>query len=103
MPTNPTSRPSSIPSSNPTPVPNLLGGATPSTSQTTQYLLRNEILKEVAECRDEIAYQRGLSPEKRETEVAVEALSKAIKRMDEYLALAPPDVLKTAQSALSKD
>ena len=78
----------------------LLGGATPSTSQTTQYLLRNEALKQVAELGDELKYQIGLPVEKRETEVADEALAAALKAFDEYLALAPADDLKFAREAV---
>jgi len=78
----------------------LLGGATPSTSQTTQYLLRNEILKQIGELRDEITYQRGLPAERRESEVADEYLRAALKCFDEYLALASPNELKFARDAV---
>ena len=78
----------------------LLGGATPSASQTTQYLLRNEAIKQVGEVRDEIRYQQGLTSDARETEVAQEALAAALKAFDDYLKLAPPDQLATARSAL---
>ena len=57
----------------------LLGGATPSTSQTTQYLLRNEALKQLAELRDEISYQQGLDAAVRDAVVAQETMSAAIK------------------------
>ena len=78
----------------------LLGGATPSTAQTTQYLLRNEALKQLAELTDELSYQTGLPVEKRETEVADEALQAALKAFDEYLALAPAADLKFAREAV---
>lgn len=78
----------------------LLGGATPSTSQTTQYLLRNEALRQLQELRDEIVYQKGLPPAKRETDVATEALQAALKAFDDYLKLAIPRDLERAQDAL---
>ena len=78
----------------------LLGGATPSTSQTTQYLLRNEMLKYVSELADEIKYQQGLPTEKRETEAAREYMDKLLKYFDEYLGLSPPPELKLAREAV---
>merc|ERR1712039_687207 len=45
----------------------LLGGATPSTSQTTQYLLRNEALKQLGEYVDELRYQLNQDVSMRET------------------------------------
>jgi hypothetical protein len=78
----------------------LLGGATPSTSQTTQYLLRNEALKQLAELRDEIRYQQGLPAAKRETEVADEALQAVLKCFDEYLSLSPANEVKFARDAV---
>ena len=78
----------------------LLGGATPSTSQTTQYLLRNEALKQLGELSDEIVYQQGLTADKRETEVAREYMQKLLKVFDEYLALAPPAEAKFARDAI---
>jgi len=78
----------------------LLGGATPSTTQTTQYLQRNEALRQIGELRDEIDYQIGLPSQQRETDVAQEAMAAAIKAFDDYLKLAPPDQLKTARLAV---
>ena len=78
----------------------LLGGATPSTSQTTQYLLRNEALKWIGELADELQYQQGLPLEKRETEVMDEYLEKCLKCFREYLALADPKELKFAREAV---
>ena len=78
----------------------LLGGATPSSSQTTQYLLRNEILKQIGELRDELKYQSGLAAEKRETDVADEALAAALAAFDEYLSLCPKKELEIAMSAV---
>lgn len=80
----------------------LLGGSTPSTSQTTQYLLRNEFLKHIAECREEIEYQLGLVPEKREAEVAQEYLGKALRDLDEYLSLAPREEVAAARGAVTE-
>lgn len=79
----------------------LLGGATPSTSQTTQYLLRNEALKQIGELRDELTYQAGLLPDKRETDVAIEAMQSALKAFDDYLKLAPADQYAKAKSAVT--
>ena len=78
----------------------LLGGATPSTSQTTQYLLRNEALRQLAELSDEIKYQQGLPAGERESDVAREALAACLKAFDEYLALAPPADAKYARDAI---
>ena len=79
----------------------LLGGATPSSSQTRQYLLRNEALKWVAEVVDELKYQKTLAdPAKRETEVASEYLDNLLKIFREYLKLAPEEELKLARAAL---
>ena len=50
-------------------------GSTPSSSQTTQYLYRNEALKQLAELRDEIDYQLSLPSDQNETDVAREALA----------------------------
>ena len=78
----------------------LLGGATPSSSQTRQYLLRNEALKWVAEVVDELKYQKTLTdPAKRETEVASEYLDNLLKIFREYLKLAPEEELKLARGA----
>lgn len=79
----------------------LLGGATPSTQQTTQYLLRNEALRQLGELRDELVYQQGLPRERRETEVAAEALAACLKAFEDYLKLAPPEQLKVAVGAVS--
>ena len=78
----------------------LLGGATPSSLQTKQYLLRNEVLKQVNELVDEIVYQLKLPDDQRETEVAEEYLEKAQKYLAEYLALAPPDEFAAAREAV---
>ena len=78
----------------------LLGGSTPSSSQTTQYLLRNEAIKQLTELRDEIDYQQGLDAQAREVVVAQEAMSAAIKAFDDYFKLAPPDQLAMARRAL---
>mmetsp|Transcript_36620 Transcript_36620/g.91179 ORF Transcript_36620/g.91179 Transcript_36620/m.91179 type:complete len:168 (-) Transcript_36620:172-675(-) len=80
----------------------LLGGATPSTKQTTQYLLRNEALKQLSELADEIRYQLKQEPAKQETDVALEYLQNAVKVFDEYLALAPQNDLNIARAATSK-
>ena len=76
----------------------LLGGATPSNKQTTQYLLRNEILKQLGELRDEIKYQQSIASGKctlgacqPETEVAREYMDKTLKAFKDYLALAEAD------------
>ena len=75
--------------------------ATPSSSQTRQYLLRNEALKWVAEVVDELKYQKTLAdPAKRETEVASEYLDNLLKIFREYLKLAPEEELKLARAAL---
>lgn len=78
----------------------LLGGATPSSAQTTQYLYRNEALRQIEELRDEIKYQKGLPSEQRETDVATEALQKALDAFDEYLKLAPAEEAKFARQAV---
>ena len=75
-------------------------GATPSSAQTTQYLLRNEILAQLGELRDELQYQQSISIEKRESDVAVEALQKCLKAFDEYITLAPTEERKLAQEAV---
>jgi len=81
----------------------LLGGATPSTSQTRQYLLRNEALKWMDEYADELRYQMKQSDATRETEVAREYLENALKIFDEYLKLAPPRDLEIARAAVYKE
>ena len=80
----------------------LLGGATPSTSQTTQYLLRNEALKQLGELADELRYQirqRETGPET-ETEVMAEYLQKTLAAFEEYLALVPPGQQALARTAV---
>lgn len=79
----------------------LLGGATPSTSQTYQYLQRNEALKQLGDLRDEIDYQLRQPEEKREVDYAQDLLAAALKAFDGYLKLAPPDQLRTARTALN--
>ena len=81
----------------------LLGGATPSTSQTRQYLLRNEALKWMDEYADELRYQMKQSDATRETEVAREYLENALKTFDEYLKLAPQRDLEIARAAVYKE
>lgn len=78
----------------------LLGGTTPSTAQTKQYLWRNEALTQIEELCDEIKYQKGLAAEKRETIVAEKNLKDAIKAFDEYFKLAPEDDLKFAREGI---
>ena len=78
----------------------MLGGATPSTQQTTQYLLRNEALRQLGELKDEIIYQKGLPPAKRENDVALEALQACRNAFADYLKLAVPSELKIARAAV---
>lgn len=78
----------------------LLGGATPSSRQTNQYLLRNEIIKQAGEIVDELRYQLGLSAAQRDSEVAEEYIGLALKAFAEYFALAPPDEVANARAAL---
>mmetsp|Transcript_129772 Transcript_129772/g.225521 ORF Transcript_129772/g.225521 Transcript_129772/m.225521 type:complete len:330 (+) Transcript_129772:67-1056(+) len=78
----------------------LLGGSTPSTGQTMQYLWRNEALNNLDELCEEIKYQKGLAAEKRETAVAQDWLKKVLKAFDEYLKLAPEDELKFAREGV---
>ena len=54
----------------------------------------------IDELRDEIKFQEGQSSDKREIDVAQEAMAAAIKAFDEYLKLAPPDQLQYARRAL---
>ena len=73
----------------------LLGGATPSSSQTQQYLLRNEALKQVSELVDELRFLstaseeqlQKLPPEEAQGAAAAEYLDKAIKVFADHLAL----------------
>ena len=81
----------------------LLGGATPSSKQTTQYLLRNEILKWLGEIKDEIRYQRSIALEKRETDVAIEYMQNTLKAFDDYLKLAPAEEARVALEAVYGD
>jgi len=81
----------------------LLGGSTPSSKQTTQYLLRNEVLAQLAELRDELKYQQGLPRERQEAEVAAEALQKCLKAFDEYIRLAPTEERSLALDAVYGD
>lgn len=78
----------------------LLGGATPSSQQTKQYLLRNEVLKQLGELTDEFVYQLKLPEAQRETEVAEEYLENAQKYLAEYLSLAPPEEYEAAKEAV---
>ena len=80
----------------------MLGGATPSTSQTTQYLLRNEILKQLDDVVDELQYQLKQPVDKRDDEVAREYLQNVLKYFAEYLALAPKEQLEIAMTAMPK-
>lgn len=78
----------------------MLGGATPSTAQTTQYLLRNEALRQLGELKDEIVYQKGLPVAKRENDVMTESLAACRKAFADYFKLAPPEELKLAKTAV---
>ena len=80
----------------------LLGGATPSTSQTTQYLLRNEILKQLDDVVDELQYQLKQPVDQRDDSVAREYLQNVLKYFGEYLALAPKEQLEIAMTATAK-
>ena len=64
-------------------------------------MLRNEIIKQVGELRDEIAYQRKLPADKREVDVAQEAMQAALKCFDDYFKLAPPSEYKLARAAVT--
>jgi hypothetical protein len=79
----------------------LLGGATPSTSQTMQYLQRNEALKQLTDLRDELGYQGGLPAEQRDVEYAQELLASTVKAFDAYFKLAPAEQLSFARKALN--
>lgn len=81
----------------------LLGGATPSSKQTTQYLLRNEILKQLGEIKDEIKYQRSIEQDKRETDVAAEYMQNTLNAFEEYLKLVAPAERQTALEAVYGD
>ena len=74
----------------------LLGGATPSSRQTQQYLLRNEVLKQLGELVDELEYQQRQPKEKRDAEVAQEYMAAALGAFREYIGLAPPEDVKRA-------
>jgi hypothetical protein len=78
----------------------LLGGATPSSRQTSQYLLRNEIIKQAGEIVDELKYQQGLPTAERESDVAEECVGMALKAFAEYFALAPQEEVANARAAL---
>jgi len=78
----------------------MLGGATPSTKQTTQYLLRNEAIKQLGEVADELRYQLKQPLEKRETDVALEYMQNLLATFDEYLSYTPKQELETARSAV---
>lgn len=78
----------------------MLGGATPSTAQTTQYLLRNEALRQLGELKDEIVYQKGLPVAKRENDVMEESLYACRKAFADYFKLASPEELKLARTAV---
>jgi len=80
----------------------LLGGSTPSTRQTTQYLLRNEALKWIAELADELRYQLKQPVPDQDSEVAVEYLGKLLAVFEEYLSLVPKDELELATAAVYK-
>ena len=88
----------------------LLGGATPSSSQTQQYLLRNEALKQVSELVDELRFLstaseeqlQKLPPEEAQGAAAAEYLDKAIKVFADYLALAPPEHAHKNSAKLGK-
>lgn len=80
----------------------LAGGATPKTSQSLAYLLRNEVLTSIDELRTEIADLLE-DQEKNESKIAIdysdviEYGKKCNDAMNEYLALVPPEELKMAQ------
>lgn len=75
----------------------LLGGATPSSRQTNQYLLRNEALKQIGELVDELVFQQKQPATERDVSVAQEYMDNALTVFSEYLALAPPEELQIAQ------
>jgi hypothetical protein len=78
----------------------LLGGATPSSRQTNQYLLRNEIIKQTGDLVDELKYQLSLPVAQRDGEVAEEYVELALKAFAEYFALAPLDEMANARAVL---
>ena len=80
----------------------LLGGATPASKQTTQYLLRNEILKQLDDVVDELQYQLKQPVDQRDDSVAREYLQNVLKYFGEYLALAPKEQLEIAMTATAK-
>ena len=59
-----------------------------------------QVLRWLGELRDEIVYQQGLPSEKRETEVALEALQKCVKQFDEYFKYATKEDLAFVRKAL---
>ena len=60
----------------------------------------SDLKREIEELRDEIRFQQQQPSEKRELDVAQEAMAAALKAFDDYLKLAPPDQLATARKAL---
>ena len=80
----------------------MLGGATPSSRQTTQYLLRNEALKQLGEVVDELRYQLRQPSESRESDLVLESMDKLLSSFDDYLSLVPASQLSQAQSVLGQ-
>ncbi|CAM9169635.1 unnamed protein product [Chrysoparadoxa australica] len=72
------------------------GGVVPTTTQTIQFLMRNDIIQNVQEAREEVKFQvseREMG-ERGSAEDILVYLGAAKKSFDDYLALAEPQELK---------
>jgi hypothetical protein len=84
----------------------LAGGATPKTSQSLAYLLRNELLTSLDDLRTEIADLikdlEGGGEKKTAIDYSdvIDYGKKCNDAMSQYLALVPPDELKIAEQIL---
>ena len=81
----------------------LAGGTTPTTTQTTQYLLRNQILTEVGNIRDDVSQMQtngasGLFS----VSDTIDDCNDALKSLRQYLSLADPNDVELGNQMLTK-
>jgi hypothetical protein len=84
----------------------LAGGATPSSRQTQQYLLRNQILTDIADIRDDLKSMKGATGMKAEDwrqlcADNVDDIEDALANLKEYLGMADPKDLSLAKKIFS--
>jgi len=78
----------------------LAGGAIPTSRQTQQYLLRNDILTSIENLREDLMLMTSQVIDRQDIDDAVSDLNSAINSLSDYLSLADPNDVERAKDIL---